>query len=354
MTPEPRRRRPAVSPATLKAIRQAEAAWLEVRRSGLLDLQVPPAVLEAWSHWQGLGPVADAVPPLEMHRFFKGWPLIVDAFSQTEGFVGKMGEILATNLRGIVEAAEVLEVPRITPPVEDVRGLMDSLPNFRDLGQLPWEIERALNEADVGGDALDAAGYGFAEHLWNVFFLGAFAGVPEEVREAVVTNKLAAWTRSDAFTEDLRDTVCGSEMMRRRWPVIEAALGAHREKRYLLSVPALLPQVEGVIVDALFLKDKVIKEDNKFYLVDENGERRRNRKDKLLGPVTLSSALDEADLADDEDLVAASDFLAQVILQRRNDVLHGHDVSYGRAKVSVQALLVLLVLSLGVADLEAD
>jgi hypothetical protein len=38
---------------------------------------------------------------------------------------------------------------------------------------------------------------------------------------------------------------------------------------------------------------------------------------------------------------------------RRNAVLHGHDVAYGQAKFSVQALLIVAILAEGVAELES-
>lgn len=57
-------------------------------------------------------------------------------------------------------------------------------------------------------------------------------------------------------------------------------------------------------------------------------------------------------LAEDPNLEAASRFLSDVLVQRRNDVLHGRDVRYARARFSVQALLVLAVIVAGFEDLE--
>jgi hypothetical protein len=44
-------------------------------------------------------------------------------------------------------------------------------------------------------------------------------------------------------------------LLGKRWPVIEEALWTHRNRRYLLSVPPLLAQVEGAIADAMILKN---------------------------------------------------------------------------------------------------
>ncbi len=96
----------------------------------------------------------------------------------------------------------------------------------------------------------------------------------------------------------------------------------------------------------------VVKEGNKLYLVDELGNVRVNKNGKRLKPVTFDPALKNARLDDQVNLTAASSFMADVMVQRRNDVLHGRDVSYGRAKFSVQALLILAVLAQGAAELE--
>jgi len=40
------------------------------------------------------------------------------------------------------------------------------------------------------------------------------------------------------------------------------------------------------------------------------------------------------------------------LVRRRNSVLHGHDPTYGKAKFSVQALLMLTVLTEAVSELE--
>ena len=122
-------------------------------------------------------------------------------------------------------------------------------------------------------------------------------------------------------------------------------------------MPALLAQIEGVLVDLMFLKDLVKKEGNKFYLVDKNGnfkakERGRNSGQRLPA-VTLNHAITHAKLTEHSNLAAASEFLADTLVQRRNAILHGHDLTYGKAKLFVQALLILTVLAEAVAELES-
>ena len=105
----------------------------------------------------------------------------------------------------------------------------------------------------------------------------------------------------------------------------------------------------------MFLKDLVKKEDGRFFLADENGGFKMSKNGKKrLAPVTLHPAITNAKLDEHPDLAAASEFVADSLVQRRNAVLHGHDLEYGKAKFSVQALLILALLTEAVSELEAE
>jgi hypothetical protein len=76
----------------------------------------------------------------------------------------------------------------------------------------------------------------------------------------------------------------------------------------------------------MFLKNLVVKQGGRYF-----------------DPAVRNAKLDEH-----EDLATASSFLSGVLVQHRNEVMHGRDVGYGKAKLlSIQALLVLAVLSAG-------
>jgi hypothetical protein len=79
-----------------------------------------------------------------------------------------------------------------------------------------------------------------------------------------------------------------------------------------------------------------------------------NKKDERLPAITLSPALKNANLDEHPELGDASEFLSGVLVQRRNDILHGRDVKYGKAKLSVQTLLVLSVLTDTFEELEEE
>ncbi len=135
-------------------------------------------------------------------------------------------------------------------------------------------------------------------------------------------------------------------MMGRRWRVVEAALEAHQRREYLLSVPAMLPQVEGAIVDAMVLKGLTVKKNGKLYLRNDEGKSKQ--------PIMFRNAVDNAQLEEDPALEGTSSFLADSLVQRRNDILHGRDPRYGKAKLSVQSLLVLMILAKAVGEIEEN
>lgn len=235
---------------------------------------------------------------------------------------------------------------------QTVSNIVGNLPKLGDFSGF-WEgvgraaegLRRMMDEAQEGELALEEAEFGFADHLWNMIYLGSFAGLPASNREAVITNKLRAFTCSDEFVEPLLENVSSSKMLGKRSRIIERSLKAHQRREYELSIPSAMTQIEGVIGDAMFLKELVVREGNKYYLVGPDGAPKRDRNDKRLGPISLSPALRNANLDEHPLLADASDFLSGVLLQRRNDILHGRDVGYGKAKLSVQSLLVLSVLT---------
>lgn len=276
-------------------------------------------------------------------------------FAQTDRFRGAFGS-------GLSEAIRKITLPRRPGPLagaQAVSNIIGNLPRLADFSGF-WEgvgraaegLRRMMDEAQEGELALEEAEFGFADHLWNVIYLGSFAGLPVSNRDAVITNKLRAFTCSDEFVEPLLENVSSSKMLGRRSRIIERCLEAHQRREYELSIPSLMTQIEGAIGDAMFLKELVVREGNKYYLVGSDGKPKLNRKNERLPAITLSPAIRNANLDEHPELSDASEFLSSVLVQRRNDILHGRDVRYGKAKLSVQSLLVLSVLSNTFEELE--
>ena len=276
-------------------------------------------------------------------------------FRQINTMVEKVAVNLAAPLAGIARISEQLISP--LNAWQQVVANIPSIWNFdgfwKSLQPILENIESLMEDAEAGREILRASEFGFADHFWTIFYMRGFAHIDPRTRSATVTNKLVAVTRSEQFVEQFRDGVNESKLLTKRWKIIESAIDAHASKNYDLAVPTLLAQIEGVLVDLMFLKDLVKKEKNKFYLVGENGDFKINKHGKRLAPITLSPAITHAKLTEHSNLSAASEFVADTLVQRRNAVLHGHDLNYGKAKLSVQALLILTILADAVTELES-
>ncbi len=222
-------------------------------RAGLPDVLSPPA--RAWEQVEQAPPAWAKllqVPPATEPR-----PVLQRHLNELERLGGFLSDIFAM-VRSFLEPVIAI-VRRIVEGLRPVVGaataagsFLEKIPPFLPaLGEL-LEAARRFEQAWRDGDAtLEAAEYGFADDLWDIVYVAGFAHVQPGVRDAVVTKKLLAATRADDFGEELRDRFGRSRATRRRWPPVEAAFEAHQRGEYLLSIPAMLPQVEGTIVDAM-------------------------------------------------------------------------------------------------------
>jgi hypothetical protein len=93
----------------------------------------------------------------------------------------------------------------------------------------------------------------------------------------LVTLALLTLTRSEEFAAELKERVLGSSVLEHRWEIVEQALDARRRREYLLSIPPLLAQIEGVIADALVLKNLAVPVGHKLYARGADGELRREK-----------------------------------------------------------------------------
>lgn len=234
-------------------------------------------------------------------------------------------------------------------PAFGVGAFIDSLP---DLGPLvgAWVLRADVEE---GAEALDEGGFGFTEHLWTDRFLASMARVAPRVRGAAVTNRLRAHTAGAEFAEELGHHFGRSSILRRRWPAVERALAAHRRRDYLLSVHALLPQVEGVLGDALIVKNAAARRGRRLY---EKGPDGRLKRDRNGDPIEINRAgrlVERSGYKQHPVLVGVADLLSTYLIEERHAVLHGRKVAYGTARLSSQTLYVLLLLAADVAAFEA-
>jgi hypothetical protein len=231
-----------------------------------------------------------------------------------------------------------------------VSGIFEALPD-------PWEISNRLAELERTATALDDSGYGFMLSYWMWSDVARFSNighVDARVRHAATTNRLFSLTCSDEFRRELLENFRDSSILKRRQDVVDSALVAHCERRYMLSIPVLLAQLEGMFTDALIVKGTVVRKDKKLYAKDKLGNLKLNRKGKPIELRGLGEAIQHADIGDEEDLYTLAKFITDYLIPERNAIMHGRAVSYDRAKLSVQLLLTIYVLSLEFAWLEPE
>jgi hypothetical protein len=230
-----------------------------------------------------------------------------------------------------------LSQPDFTPPSTVMQQIFAGLPDLTEYAEFWKEVQEANR-------SFGRAGFGFLDHFISFRTVQRFASVHPNARHAAITNSLVATTRRKNFEEKLHKPFQRSSVLSRRWKSVEQALDAHRKRNYYVSVPALLAQVEGVIGDALLLKNLVHREGNELYL-KENGKIKVGKKGDRVKASGLDSLIRHSKWKDDAVLHGVADLIITQLAQERNGIMHGRKIDYGTAKLSVQGLLLLFVLA---------
>ena len=215
----------------------------------------------------------------------------------------------------------------------------------KEISELHDKIYNALDEFEENDAALlDDEGYLLRDSWFirTVIQLVGIHQVDHRVRAAVITNKLLGYTKKREFAESLEEHFNKTPILSRRWRIIENALDAHRNRGYLLSVPALLAQVEGILADALVMKEIVYVDNGKVYSKNyRNGKPR-----ELKGMYELANEVKKTELQENREFRMFANLLIGSLARNRNMILHGRNVDYGKANLSVKLILYIL----GLAD----
>lgn len=224
------------------------------------------------------------------------------------------------------------------PTCDLVRGL----PSAREIVEVWQRHELAVAK---GEKALDEEGFSFARSLVGVNLAVTLAQVPKQLRGAQATNRLLNFTKGEAFRVALEDRVIGSDVSKRRWEIIEKALGAHCSRAYILSVPALFSQMEGMFTDSMIMNGLAEIRNNKLYALNSAGSPKLGKKGHRVRLTGLDSKTHHSPYQNNPILNKVVGALDQALTGKRNGVLHGSDTAYGRAKLSTQLVLLVFILS---------
>ena len=207
------------------------------------------------------------------------------------------------------------------------------------------ELDKIWKESIEGGEAFEKAGFSFTSDYVSFKTVRRFASISPKVRSAVITNQLAAETRRAEFEQNLQQLFQQSSVLPRRWPIVSQAIKAHRRREYNISIPALLAQVEGIVGDALILNGLIASKGHKLYMKEANGKLKRDKNGKLVEVRGVGVLIQRSSWQTHPALQGAADLITTQLAGERNHILHGRKTNYGAAKLSVQGLLLLLVIS---------
>lgn len=232
---------------------------------------------------------------------------------------------------GFESLVQVHQMPKVS---DSFRRLGLKIERLFDVSTYWGPVENLLRGARRVGEAEEV---GFSRVvLWRggrpvLVKIGALEVDDEEVVEGLVLTH----TETDKFAFLVKTIVTNTPCIERRWPLVEAALQAHRDGNYALSVPVFMAQAEGVLTDVLVHKGKAKVSGFEVERVGAKG--------------TLKGMHPKAEwwmshAARDEFLPAAN-FICNRFSERRNGVLHGTDTEYAEAERSSRSLLLLTTLA---------
>ncbi|MCK4392445.1 hypothetical protein KAX17_06030 [Candidatus Bipolaricaulota bacterium] len=231
------------------------------------------------------------------------------------------------------------------PTLDLVRGL----PSAREIVEA-WERHKLA--VDEGGRVLDEEGFCFVKSLVGTRLAVRLAGIPEQVRGAQTTNKLLSFTKSEPFHLALETRVNSSEVAKRRWHIVEQALAAHSCRNYVLSVPALFAQVEGLFTDSMIINNLATTLQGKVCALDPAGNVKLNCRGDPVRLNGLGHKVQHSPYQNHDVLREVVAILVQSLTGKRNGVLHGSDTAYGRAKLSTQLMLLVFILATEILGFE--
>jgi len=223
-----------------------------------------------------------------------------------------------------------------------IQDLVRTLPSAREI-VAAWRGQKATIER--GAEILNKQGFSFAETLVGTRLAVSLARVPQRVWGAQTTNRLLAFTKSEPFRLALEEHVGSSEVAKRRWRIIAEALVAHSCRQYVLSVPALFAQVEGLFTDSMIVNGLAEIRNGKVYALDDAGNAKLNKKSKQVRLIGLGSKVQHSPYQNHTVLSEVVGALVESLTHKRDCVLHGSDTSYGTAKLSTQLMLLVHILA---------
>jgi len=231
----------------------------------------------------------------------------------------------------------------------DAQRFLKSIPDLTQFGAhwSTWRRDVALALEDAE-NAVNEGGFGFAFDMTADLDWRGTGVIDDRVRKAVITNRVLAMTRSNDFVSEVLSTARGNLLLKRRAPILEAALMSHRLRSYSVSIPALLAQIEGVYTDLLVFKGEAVLMKGKAVPLTTTGQPRmktkKNGTPQVHPFVGMQEKIQNSELKKHEATHSVVAFMLDKLVSERNAILHGENVTYGKARLSAQLVLALAIL----------
>ncbi|MCA9886348.1 MAG: hypothetical protein KC708_25420, partial [Anaerolineae bacterium] len=278
-----------------------------------------------------------------------------------KGFYGDRLQLYGNTLQIISNAiADSLVTTRTA--LDSLRTSMESIGNTVGLGiskiqpvnfieQLPGfsELVKIYDAFHQAEKTLSENGFGFMSGHWTVPVIASFLDIQDldlGIRKAVITNKILAHTRTPNFKQNMLDLFRASSVLKKRWTIIDLVMAAHTNRNYVLAIPTLLAQFEGMFTDALILKQLVIRDRGKLYAIDETGAPKLDKNDKRVELHGLHQKVQNSNLEYEHILERLSKDFVSGLIRERNDIMHGSSVSYAKANLSLRLVLGIYLLAI--------
>jgi len=218
-------------------------------------------------------------------------------------------------------------------------------PSFPDLSSFFDGLERYQQEFDEKFDQLlkelDASDFELAILVLEEEFAFKVARSKPTARKGIITKKLTTVTSAPEFIHEL-EVSFACEILQKRWPIVRQGLLAHQSRQYILSIPVLLSQVEGIFTDLLVQRKLAYKKRSNIYALNPDGSTKVNKKNERIKLDTLSQKTRHAKGKFEELFISATvDEIIEGIIPKRNSILHGKNIRYASAKLSTQTVLLL-------------
>lgn len=170
-----------------------------------------------------------------------------------------------------------------------------------------------------------------------------------DARSAEVTKHIHRATCSEDFGRTLFANLDALPNLRGRKRIINAAIQAHANRNYLLSIPALLPQVEALTTH-LLAKAGYVKwnrSKRKWCQVDPASRKylRRGPKNRIATVNGLGSLEEVIKQLEDSPMPEGLPYLQTELARYRNGVLHGNLIKYDKPRESSKLLLLIQLLA---------